>query len=357
MRRALVIYVIPSKSERMKIVKLMTLALVAATLLASCGGSRDVIVYTPEESALGLVKVTNESNNSVAGPIAYDAPWKGLLNTSKLSMASSKEGKYSWSIRHRLSVSPDGLQIAHLAKMDDQFNIMIRNAFGTSTSMQRTFRDVSSLSWGPDDMLYFEDINGTNRYICAVNATQGSLVTQLTNGSVQDYDPVTLDGKKIFFTRASDRGPSIWSIDRTTGTLTSCARGCQPCLIPGNPNAFYCVRNSSNGRSEIWYVDFVRGQETLVVSDEKRSYANPCLSPDGRWLVCEGNSVSSDKKKQRNLDIFAVATDGSQVVQLTYNSSIDANPVFSPDGRYVYFISDRANDKKYYNIWMMHFSL
>lgn len=347
----------PQNQYKMKIVKLMTLAFVAAMLLASCGGSKNVVVYTPEESALGLVKVTNEANNSVIGPNVYDAPWKGLLNTSKQPMASSKEGKFSWSVRHRLSVSPDGLKIAHIAKMEDQFNVVIRNAFGTSTTMQRTFRDVRSVFWGPDDMLYFEDVNGINTYVCAVNAEQGSLVTQLTNGTVQDHDPVTLDGKTIFFTRSSDRGPSIWSINRETGTLTSCARGCQPCLIPGNPDAFYCMRNSSNGRSEIWYVDFVRGQETLVVSDEKRSYANPCLSPDGRWLVCEGNSVSTDKKKERNLDIYAVATDGSQVVQLTYNSSTDANPVFSPDGRYVYFISDRANDKKYYNIWQMHFTL
>lgn len=336
--------------------------LAAALLLTACGSTQDLTpTYTPEESALGLVKVTDESTNSVIGPSFYSRALSTSYSQSS-SVASSWEGKAHWYPGHYLTVSPDGQKIAYVSRLDGQNNIVLRGAFGQSSTTQRTFRNVGGFSWGADGNIYFADVNAinaysSNSYISVINAEQGALVTQLTNGSVYDEDPVTLDGKTIFFSRNSKKGPSIWSINRENGTLTSCARGYSPCLIPGNDNAFYCVRNSASGRSEIWYVDFMSGQETLILSDAKRSFANPVLSPDGRWILCEGNTVSTDNKKKKNLDIFAVRTDGTQLTQLTYNSSIDACPAFSPDGRYVYFLSTRANDKEYYNVWMMHFNL
>ena len=135
-----------------------------------------------------------------------------------------------------------------------------------------------------------------------------------------------------------------------------CARGFSPCIIEDNNDAFYCVRNSSEGRSEIWYVDFVKGKESLILSDQNRSFTNPCLSPDGEWIVCTGNSQSSISKKQ-NLDIFVVRTDGTQLTQLTYHPAFDMCPVWSADGRSIYFVSSRANEEQKYNVWRMNFDL
>ena len=182
------------------------------------------------------------------------------------------------------------------------------------------------------------------------------MMKQHTNGAVVDSDPVvTTDGTLLFFVRSSNTGPSIWSLDRKDGTLTSCARGYNPCVIPGKNNAFYCVRNSTAGRSEIWYVDYVKGEESLVLSDVNRSFTNPCLSPDGKWIACVGNAKSSISGKN-NLDIFVVRTDGSNLTQLTYHPESDVCPVWSKDGRSIYFISSRANKERSYNIWRMNFN-
>ena len=116
------------------------------------------------------------------------------------------------------------------------------------------------------------------------------------------------------------------------------------------------MRNSSDGKSEIWYVDYVKGQESIILSDVNRSFTNPTLSPDGQWLLVVGNSASSISKKQ-NLDIFAVRTDGTQLTQLTYHPQQDCCPVWSKDGKSIYFISSRANKDMYYNIWRMNFNL
>ena len=98
------------------------------------------------------------------------------------------------------------------------------------------------------------------------------------------------------------------------------------------------------------------GKETLIISDKKRGFTNPVLSPDGKWILCQGNSKSSITKAV-NLDIFAIKTDGSQFIQLTYHPADDCCPVWSPDGKYIYFISTRANKEKAYNIWKMKFTL
>ena len=116
------------------------------------------------------------------------------------------------------------------------------------------------------------------------------------------------------------------------------------------------MRNSTSGRSEIWYVDYVKGQESLILSDENRSFTNPKLSPDGKWIVCVGNSVSNISNKD-NLDIFVVRTDGTRLTQLTFHPQADTSPVWAADGRSIYFVSSRANENNSYNVWRMNFNL
>ena len=328
-------------------------------LLASCGSSKVYLeTFAPEESSLNMVKITNESNNSVVAgtsvgvnayylqPMFINAP-RGI----------SLKNRFGWNTHNTLVLSPDGNKLAYCTLSNKQVNIMVRSTNAQSVSTQRTFRNVHSFSWGNDGNLYFSDINGTNNYICSVNAEAGSMMNQLTSGNVNDLSPVLAsDGKTVFFTRNGNGAPSIWSLNRENGTLTSCAQGFSPCLIPGNSEAFYCVRNTSDGRSEIWYVDFVKGQESLVLSDENRSFTNPQLSPDGHWLVCVGNSQSNINKKQ-NLDIYAVRTDGSRLTQLTFHPATDTCPVWAKDGKSIYFISSRANKGEAFNVWRMNFSL
>lgn len=361
----------------------LAVATLLAALVTSCGSTSIYMeTFAPEESALNLVKITDESSNTVlAGTtenfmIAKSAyGGVGSMRTFGLMMggmnAASNTGhdygrstmgvfankKFAWSTNRLLDISPDGKKLAYVTRMNKQDNIMVRNTSSQSVSTQRTFRNVSSFSWGNDSRLYFADMVSPNMFICAVNADAGSMMDQITNGSVIDKDPVyNSETDQLFFVRVANDGPSIWCVNKKDGTLTSCARGYSPCLIPGNPNAFFCVRNTDLGRSEIWYIDFVKGQEALVLSDVNHSFTNPTLSPDGKWLALIGNSESSISKKT-NLDVFVVRTDGTRLTQLTYHPANDTNPVWAKDGRSIYFISSRANKELKYNVWRMNFNL
>jgi Tol biopolymer transport system component len=80
------------------------------------------------------------------------------------------------------------------------------------------------------------------------------------------------------------------------------------------------------------------------------------LSPDGQWLLVTGTSMS-EKDKQINTDIFAVRIDGTQFTQLTYHPGNDLSAVWAPDGRSIFFLSQRGSQDGVYNVWKMAFML
>ena len=250
-----------------------------------------------------------------------------------------------------------------MSKVDNSWNVMIRKSGAQLAATQRTFRMVNDFSRGSDEKLYFADASNENlSQISSTDAHIGTIMRQLTNNN-QDMNPVlSKDGKKLYFTRIDRNGPFVWSYDIESGALTSCCKGFNP--WPTAEGEFLCVRNSSNTtsksktstNSEIWLVNYEKGTETLIVSDKKRGFTNPTLSPDGQWILCQGNSKSTISKKN-NLDIFAIRIDGTQFIQLTYHPADDCSPVWSEDGKYIYFISSRANKDNAFNIWRMKFNL
>ena len=312
--------------------------------------------YSPEETSLNMVKVTDESTTPViAGTSStlYNATYVNLDAPKGIS----RSALFTWNTHSVLAISPDGKRLAYCTRNNGLDNVMVCNTGTQGMTTQRTFRNVHSFCWGNDGYLYFSDMNGDNHYICSVNAEQGSMMSQHTSGNVDDISPVvSLDGKTIFFTRLGNGAPSIWSLDKKNSTLTLCSNGYNPCVIPGDKEAFYCVRNSTAGRSEIWYVNYVKGQESLVLADVNKSFTNPSVSPDGKWLLCVGNSLSNISKKQ-NLDIYVVRTDGSRLTQLTFHPETDTCPVWGKDGRSIFFVSTRANKEKHFNVWRMNFNL
>ena len=69
-----------------------------------------------------------------------------------------------------------------------------------------------------------------------------------------------------------------------------------------------------------------------------------------------GSKIESGSFKYWNTDIYACRTDGSNLTQLTYHAADDLSPIWSPDGKQIYFISQRGDAEGTANIWRMDFN-
>ena len=77
--------------------------------------------------------------------------------------------------------------------------------------------------------------------------------------------------------------------------------------------------------------------------------SSPVVSPDGKYIAFTGTKYSLEKNKG-NTDIYLYNTKTGQTRKLTNNEAGDFNPVFSKDGKYLYFLSTRSGKSELYRL-------
>ncbi|MEO7997283.1 MAG: S9 family peptidase [Gemmatimonadaceae bacterium] len=82
-----------------------------------------------------------------------------------------------------------------------------------------------------------------------------------------------------------------------------------------------------------------------------RTVSDPQVSPEGEWLAYTVSSVDSAKDKSDS-DIWMTNWAGTQSIRLTSTPEGESTPRWSPDGRYLAFISSRQ-DAKDGQIWLL----
>ncbi|HLL73470.1 MAG TPA: hypothetical protein VK363_18665, partial [Pyrinomonadaceae bacterium] len=97
--------------------------------------------------------------------------------------------------------------------------------------------------------------------------------------------------------------------------------------------------NKSTSPSALWIIDVATGAKRLLTEGDA---AQPSWSPGG------GRIAYWYWSSQGRGDIVTIPAAGGQPVRVTAEDSIDWNPVWSPDGKYIYFSSDRGGSM---NLW------
>lgn len=318
--------------------KKSVISILSLTLFISCRTQLPPEPYTQEETGMGIARITDENISVETGS---SSSYKGVaVPTCRL-----------------FSISPKGDYFAFISRVNEKSVACIRRTGDTGSQLtQRTFRSTSSLSWGSDGKIYFSDnSDGTNnQYISSVNALAGSIIKQYSSGN-DDCNPIlSKDGKKLFFERASiGKTPYIWCYDISTASLLQCCEGSCPYPIDKNGNKLLLSRKHGETYA-IWIVDYEKGEESMLLSSEEQNFVQPTLSPNGEWILLTSN-VYSPTSKQQQLDIYCVKKDGSNLTKLTSHPADDQCPIWSADGKYIYFISNRASKKN--GIWRMNFTL
>lgn len=143
----------------------------------------------------------------------------------------------------------------------------------------------------------------------------------------------------------------IWMKKIATGETILLGNGYQPSFSPDNQKIAY-VKYSPDARScSIWIMD-IDGTNQVQVTDAKKGYAyHPCWSPDGKKIVFQAT-----KKGKTDSDLYVIDIDGNNLTQLTINQSQDMMPYWTNEN-YIYFTSDRGNNKGNYQIWRFKIEL
>jgi dipeptidyl aminopeptidase/acylaminoacyl peptidase len=82
-----------------------------------------------------------------------------------------------------------------------------------------------------------------------------------------------------------------------------------------------------------------------------RDVGAPRLSPDGAWIAYTVATVDSAKDKSDS-DIWMVSWDGTRTLRMTSSPEGESNPRWSPDNRYLSFVSGRYESKGG-QIWLL----
>ncbi|HVZ47421.1 MAG TPA: S9 family peptidase, partial [Gemmatimonadaceae bacterium] len=82
-----------------------------------------------------------------------------------------------------------------------------------------------------------------------------------------------------------------------------------------------------------------------------RTVGDPQLSPDGAWVAYTVSVVDTARDKA-NSDIWMTSWDGAQTVRVTYTGESETTPRWSPDGRWLAFLSGR-DEGKGAQVWLL----
>ncbi|MFY9151592.1 MAG: PDZ domain-containing protein, partial [Prolixibacteraceae bacterium] len=226
----------------------------------------------------------------------------------KLNLETGKEEKVNVSIRfdnpnivpyyknvkdfvQSFEVSPTAKR-ALISARGDIFSVPAENGPTYNLTNSQGVREIYP-RWSPDGkyISYYSDASG-------------------------EYEIYLLENKKGATPRQLTNGSSAWKYD-----------------AEWSPNSKYLVY--SDRSLQLKLVDIASGNTTVITHADREEIRSYAFSPDSKW-------ITYDKEGENGLGaVWVYNLDTNENRQLTNDSFNDGSAVFSPDGKYIYFVSDR----------------
>ena len=158
------------------------------------------------------------------------------------------------------------------------------------------------------------------------------------------------DGERIAF-RSARNGGGIFIMGATGEAVKRLTdSGFNPSWSPDGKQVVFAAQavtsdpyNGATIRGSGWIVDVETGTKRQIADLD---ILQPAWSPHNHRIAYWSLERNGVRNSQR--DIWTVRPDGSDAVSITNDADVDWNPVWSPDGKYLYFSSDRSGSL---NLW------
>ena len=199
-----------------------------------------------------------------------------------------------------------------------------------------TSADAKQPGGPPSSVVFFSARDGNpNNQIYTMNP-DGSNQVRVTSNAASDVDPdISPDGKQIIFTSNQTGNNDIFLQDGSGAVVNLTSNPANDEWARWSPDGRQIVfdSNRDGGTYEIYLMNADGSGTPTELTSLPTLDRYPSWSPDGKQIVL-----------RRGIDIYTINADGSGTpVQLTNEAapSFSQMPVFSPDGRYIAFMSFR----------------
>jgi Tol biopolymer transport system component len=181
--------------------------------------------------------------------------------------------------------------------------------------------------------IYSQRIGGSN----PLNLTRDS--------NADDYAPqYSADGEQIVF-RSERDGGGLYLMGATGESVRRVTDvGYDPAWSADGKEIIFATENINGayGRdsmSQLWSVQIADGQKKMLFRGDA---VQPSVSPHNFRIAYWALNESTQR------DIWTISMSGGEPTAVTNDAAVDWNPVWSPDGKYLYYSSDRSGSM---NIW------
>ena len=182
--------------------------------------------------------------------------------------------------------------------------------------------------------IYLQRVGGKN----PVNLTKDSPA----NETQPAFSP---DGERIAF-RSEREGGGIFLMGATGESVKRLTNfGFNPAWSPDGKE-IACAdegpvdpAHRNNPNSRVWSVNVATGERRQITNEDS---IQPNWSPHGIRIAYGGRRNAAQR------DIWTIAARGGDPIEVMNDAAVEGSPIWSPDGKYLYFASDRAGSM---NLW------
>lgn len=234
------------------------------------------------------------------------------------------------------------------------FLIFNRSSKQTAESKNFTYTQLTSKNGeelfpnlSPDGKSFLYSSRESGNWDIYLKRIGETVTINLTKDSLSDeiQGAFSPDGGQIAF-RSQRNGGGIFVMNADGKNVRQITdTGFYPNWSADGKEIVYCTSNfPTPGErptypSELWRVEIASGNKHLIT---KNDAVQPNWSPNGFRVAFWGLKDGSQR------DIWTISADGGEVIPVTDDAATDWNPFWSPDGKFLYFVSNRSGSM---NLW------
>lgn len=313
----------------------------------------NVVVVPPAEGRYRGLTFSNDGNYIYY--IRSDRSDQNLLYQVPVLGGIAK--KVMSNVTSPIAFSHDGHEFAFIRfdEVKGEYSVIIAQADGTAEKVlaRRNNTEVFSvygLDWSPDGKLIAvlsgHYANGFHMRVLGVNVADG---TEKPISSRQWFSILQVkwlkDGSGLIMNAADESvAPvQIWYLSYPAGEATKITNDSSDYYgISLSGDAAKLVTVQSNRLKSIWVAPGANADQAVETTSGVGHSYGLAWTPDDKLIY---STMASGK-----LDLWRLQFDGTEKTQLTANAGANYHPAVSPDGRYIFFSSNRTGT---FNIWRM----